>query len=47
VNILTTMFGWPNGIVVGNMIASALWATPAFLHLHRKLDAMHRHIQCL
>jgi len=40
--ILSEMFGWPNGIVVGNLIASALWATPALVHLHRKIDRHHR-----
>ena len=27
-NIFFTMFGWPNGIVVGNLIASAIWSIP-------------------
>lgn len=39
--ILKELFSWPNGIVVGNLIASALWATPALLHLHRKIDRNH------
>jgi hypothetical protein len=38
---LSTLFAWPNGIVVGNLIASALWATPALIGLHRKLDRHH------
>lgn len=37
----TTLFAWPAGIVVGNLIASVIWATPAFLHLHRKIDRNH------
>ena len=41
-SILITLFAWPNGIVVGNLIASILWAAPALLHLHRKLDRHHR-----
>lgn len=41
-HIVTTMFSWPNGIVVGNLLASLLWAAPALLHLHRKLDRHHR-----
>lgn len=40
--ILATMFSWPNGIVVGNLIASALWAAPALTHLHRKINRHHR-----
>lgn len=39
--VLWEMFRWPDGIVLGNLIASALWAAPALLHLHRKLDANH------
>lgn len=31
---LGTLFAWPQGIVVGNLIASAIWATPALIHLH-------------
>lgn len=41
-HILYEMFSWPQGIVVGNLIASVLWATPALIHLHRKLDRHHR-----
>jgi hypothetical protein len=29
VSILRTLFSWPDGIVVGNLIVSALWAMPA------------------
>lgn len=43
-NILKTLFQWPQGIVVGNLIASAMWATPAFLHLHHKLNRHHRQL---
>jgi hypothetical protein len=41
IHFLWTLFGWPQGIVVGNLIASVLWAAPALLHLHRKLDRQH------
>jgi hypothetical protein len=44
-HIASTLFGWPNGIVLGNLLASALWATPALIHLHRKLDRHHRAIR--
>lgn len=42
ITIVRTLFSWPNGIVVGNLIASALWAVPALLHLDRKLERHHR-----
>lgn len=41
IHVLGELFGWPYGIVVGNLIASVLWATPALLHLHAKLNAQH------
>lgn len=47
-HILSVMFSWPNGIVVGNLIASALWATPALIHLHKKIDRHHKeHMEAL
>jgi hypothetical protein len=46
--ILIDLFSWPSGIVVGNLIASAMWATPALIHLHRKIDRNHaEHLQIL
>lgn len=39
--LLRTLFEWPDGIVVGNLIASALWATPALWHLHKRLGRQH------
>lgn len=44
-SILTTLFGWPNGIVVGNLLASAIWAIPAFVHLHLRLRKIHRNVK--
>lgn len=41
-HFLLTLFGWPDGIVVGNLIASALWAAPALAHLHWKINRHHR-----
>lgn len=39
---------WPQVIavsflvgVLGNLVASLLWALPAMMHLHRKLDRQH------
>lgn len=34
IHFIATLFSWPNGIVVGNLIASALWALPAFITHH-------------
>ena len=31
--------------VIGNLVASALWAGPALTHLHRKLDRNHEAAQ--
>lgn len=42
VHFLWELFNWPSGIVVGNLIASALWAVPAFWHLHWKIDRHQR-----
>ncbi len=46
-HILYEMFGWPQGIVIGNLIASALWAAPALVHLHRKLNKRLALCSCL
>ncbi len=40
-HFLWTLLRWPDGIIVGNLIASAIWAAPALWHLHRKLDRHH------
>lgn len=39
---LSTLFSWPDGIVVGNLIASALWAFPAIIHLDRLARKHHK-----
>lgn len=36
------LFHWPNGIVVGNLIANMMWAPLAFLHLDRLARRHHR-----
>ncbi len=41
-HFIKTLFHWPDGIVVGNLIASALWAIPAILHLDRLAKKHHR-----
>ena len=38
---LLTLFSWPAGIVVGNLIASFLWLPIQYLGLHIKLAAHH------
>lgn len=44
-HVLAEMFSWPQGIVVGNLVASVIWAAPALVHLHRKLDRNHKEIK--
>lgn len=50
-----TLFAWPEGIVTGNLLASAIWAPLAVVHLDRlarlhhkehmaKLDSQHRQL---
>jgi hypothetical protein len=50
-HVIGELFSWPDGIVVGNLIASALWAGPALLHLDRRMRKRHEqlktHIQAL
>lgn len=41
ISIIRDLISWPDGIIVGNLIASALWAAPTFLHMHRKLNRQH------
>ena len=39
--VLRTLFSWPNGIVVGNLIASAIWAPIGIIHLDRLMRRHH------
>lgn len=41
-HILGEMFGWPSGNVLGNLMASAMWTTPALAHLHWRQRRHHR-----
>ena len=48
-HFLSTLFSWPEGIVVGNLIASAIWGVPSgilavigYIKLHRKIDRHHQ-----
>jgi hypothetical protein len=36
-----TLFSWPYGICTGNLIASAIWATPVFAYTHIRLRKLH------
>lgn len=48
VGILETLFRWPDGIVVGNLIASCMWGIPGIVHLSRKADRHHaEHMKAL
>lgn len=37
-----TLFAWPQGIVTGNLLASAIWAPLAVVHLDRLARRHHR-----
>lgn len=37
-HILWELFDWPSGIVVGNLIASFMWAAPTLIHLQRRIN---------
>lgn len=41
-HIISVLFSWPNGIVLGNLIASALVSGGALLHLDRLARKHHR-----
>lgn len=40
-HILWELFNWPAGIVVGNLIASAIWAPIGIIHLDRLMRRHH------
>lgn len=44
VHVLSEMFSWPNGIVVGNLMASAILGVPAVLHLDRRAKRRHEKV---
>ena len=39
--LLVTLFIWPGGIVVGNLIASAMWQPQWFFSVHHKINHKH------
>lgn len=44
-SFLTVWFGWPNGAVLTNLVASAIWLGFAAWRLLRKMNAIHEHVQ--
>jgi hypothetical protein len=49
--ILLTLFGWPAGIVLGNLLANLFWLPIQYLGLHLKLathhDALHARLDSI
>lgn len=41
VALLIILFGWPNGIVVGNLLANLAWLPAQYLGLHLKMRMHH------
>jgi hypothetical protein len=44
---LLTLFGWPGGILVGNLIASVVWVPLQWLGIHLHLKSHLREIAVL
>ena len=40
-HILSTLLRWPDGIILGNLLASLVWAIPGFIHLDRLAKRHH------
>ena len=40
-HIIWVMFQWPQGIVVGNLIASAITSVLVYLKLHARMNKQH------
>lgn len=41
------MFKWPEGILVGNLIAAAICGVPAYIHTHLKFNRHQEEIKDL
>lgn len=41
-HVFVTLLGWPDGIILGNLLASLIWGLPAILHLDRLAKRHHR-----
>lgn len=42
IGFIKTLFSWPDGIVVGNLLASAIWGIPTFIRFDRLLKKHHK-----
>lgn len=40
-DVLAVLFGWPGGILLGNLLANVFWVPLQWLGLHLKLEALH------
>jgi hypothetical protein len=43
-SVLHSWFGWPDGGIWSNLVASAIWAIPTGFFAAKKIRKMHRHI---
>lgn len=41
VGILVTLFGWPAGILLGNLLANVFWMPLQYIALHVRLSVHH------
>jgi hypothetical protein len=46
-SILLTLFGWPGGIVLGNLLASIAWLPLQWLGIHLRLESHLRDLTLL
>jgi hypothetical protein len=46
-HVLWELLDWPSGIVVGNLIASAIWQPWIFRSLHQKMNTHHDEVKDL
>lgn len=47
IGLLHTLFDWPQGIVVGNLIASFLIWFPHFVYVHFQNKKVHRRLDAI
>lgn len=40
--LLATLFAWPQGIVVGNLLANIIWGLPAWCIILWRMERHHR-----
>jgi hypothetical protein len=41
-HVFLTLLAWPDGIILGNLLASLIWGLPAILHLDRLARRHHK-----